>query len=262
MILEIIGSIGKAILDIILMLHPAIRWIIVGILMLIFLFCAIENSYYYWLIYIKKEKKVPSPIPLVGGISGMIAIAIMPILKERLFFVFIPLILDVGTLFPILILPFTMLAVLYTTCKELLSMRLIGIISILEISVGIIGTLFLLFGLCSFVYGAISFITQGNSEFLYLSLKYVIVFVPSLLVLYTGSKTFHLKPRGRKLSVFFVAPFSIILSLIAVIVKTKQVLTFNFTFLLYLLPALFGLIVIIYLNRPTVKEQFKEKCLG
>lgn len=81
-------------------LVEVVRWTIAGLLGGLSAYVASCNAIILWLQH-RRRGRAPSVGPLVGGLSGVLAVLVMPVgaLGERAPYAVIPLVLDAGCLF-------------------------------------------------------------------------------------------------------------------------------------------------------------------
>ncbi|HDY87955.1 MAG TPA: hypothetical protein ENH82_07580 [bacterium] len=74
-----------------------IKWVLTVPLMGLFLWVLIFNWWVVWRRYVRREEKVPSIGPIIGGVSGFLALRVCPLPGANTFS-WVPLLVDVGCL--------------------------------------------------------------------------------------------------------------------------------------------------------------------
>ncbi len=82
----------------------AARWVLTGVLSLLWLIIAVTNASLTWRGWVRKEERVPSIIPVVGGLFAWLAATVCPSDNPLVWPLFwLAVILDVGSLSLVLV---------------------------------------------------------------------------------------------------------------------------------------------------------------
>ena len=82
----------------------AVRWVLTGVLGLLWLLIAVTNGAFVWREWVRKEERVPSIIPVVGGLFAYTAAVACPWDSPLVWLLFwLAVILDVGSVSLVLV---------------------------------------------------------------------------------------------------------------------------------------------------------------